>query len=394
MIKTILQFGAGNIGRSLVGFIFSELGYRIIFVEKKRKIVDLIKEKGEYQIIYREENNGSYTVRNIDAVYLDDREKVVEDIKKADVISTAVGGGNLPEIAPILFEGLKDRKDTVNILICENLKNSSEFLKRQIDRYGKIDYSRVGLIETSIAKMVPDVPAEERIRDPLISWAERYSTVYINEDGIRGEFVKTPYLIPVKNFEAYYNRKIYVSNMSHTLSSIIGFINGFKHIAEALLDKNILSFVKGAVAESEEALRIKYPFMYERDGDIHYSEDFLRRLKNPFLMDTVYRGGRDIQRKLLPGERLVGPTVLYYKKLKKVPKRLAKGIAAAFYFEAPGPEGKPFEKDVQLRKRMENEGIENVLEEITGINPDTKLGEIIIREYKKGRENFLSKNLL
>ena len=48
MIKTILQFGAGNIGRSLVGFIFSELGYRIIFVEKKRKIVDLIKEKGEY----------------------------------------------------------------------------------------------------------------------------------------------------------------------------------------------------------------------------------------------------------------------------------------------------------------------------------------------------------
>ena len=393
MAKTVLQFGAGNIGRSLVGFIFSELGYRIIFVEKREEIVDLINENKSYKIVYREEKNGAYTVRNIAAISLSNRRGVIDAIAKADFISTAVGVNNLPEIAPLLYEGLKERGDIINILICENLKNSSKFLKREIERYGKLDYDKVGLIETSIAKMVPDVPEDVRRKDPLVSWAEKYSTVYVNADGIRGDFIKTPYLIPVSNFEAYYNRKIYISNMSHTLSSVIGFLNGYKYIAEGLADKNIFNFVKRAVDESEKALKVKYSFMYESEEDKKYSEDFLRRLKNPLLMDTVYRGGRDIQRKLAQGERLLGPAMLYYEEFGRIPKTLAKGIAAAFYFEALGPNGKPYEKDVQLRKRLNSEGIEVVLEDITNISPKSEFGLFIVEEYNKGKSNFLSENL-
>ena len=394
MTKIIVQFGAGNIGRSLVGFIFSKLGYRIVFVEKRGDIVDLINKKEKYKIEYRESSNGSYEVHRVEAVNLDDREKVIDLITRADAISTAVGAVNLPGLAGILCEGLKERKDTVNILICENLKNSSEFLRREIEKYGKLDFNRVGFVSTSIAKMVPDVPEDVKKEDPLASWAEKYSTVYVNSVGIRGDFVKSEYLIPVNNFEAYYDRKIYVCNMAHTLSSVIGFINGYRYIAESLSDERIFQFIKQAVSESEEAFKVKYPFMFETDEDIHYSENFLKRLKNPFLMDSVYRGGRDIQRKLSPGERLVGPTDLFYGTFKKVPQTLAKGIAASFYFKAPGADGKPYEKDLFLQKRIESEGIERVLKDVTRIDPESDLGALIIKEYKKGKENFLSENLL
>ena len=393
MSKVILQFGAGNIGRSLVGFIFSELGYRIIFVEKRGEIVDLINKRGEYKIIYREKGNGTYLVKNISAISLDNKNEVINAIKEADFISTAVGAVNLSEVAPLLYEGLKERKDNINILICENLKKSSEFLKNEIIKHGELDFSKIGLIETSIAKMVPDVPENVKKDDPLLSWAEKYSIVYVNADGIKGEFVESPYLIPVKNFEAYYNRKIYISNLSHTLSSVIGYLNGYKYIAQGLADERIFKFVEGAVKESEKALKVKYPFMYKSDEDKNYSKDFLRRLKNPLLEDTVYRGGKDIQRKLSPGERLIGPVELYFNLFNDVPKNLVKGVAASFYFVAPGPDGKPYEKDVILQKKIAEEGIENILSEVTGIGHDSELGIAIIKEFKKGKDSFLSKNL-
>jgi len=394
MSKIIVQFGAGNIGRSLVGFIFSELGYRIVFVEKRSDIVELLNQKGEYKIVYRENENGTYMVRNVSSVNLENREKVIEIVRTANFISTAVGAVNLSGLAGLLYGGLKGREDEVNILICENLKNSSDYLKKEIEKFGDLDFNRVGLIESSIAKMVPDVPEDAKKEDPLVSWAEKYSTVYVSANGIRGDFVKSERLVPVSNFEAYYNRKIYISNMAHTLSSVLGFINGYKHIAEALSDERISKFIKQAVRESENALKLKYPFMYKKEEDIHYSEDFLKRLKNPFLMDTVYRGGRDIQRKLAPGERLVGPTVLYYQTFKNVPENLAKGIAASLYFEAPGPDGKPYEKDILLKKRVLSESIEKVFEDITKIDSKSRLGEYIIKEYKKGKKNFLSEKLL
>lgn len=389
MENTVVQFGAGNIGRSLVGFIFSELGFNIIFIDKNRELVDLLNRAGEYRIEYREEENGSYHVKNVSAIYTDDFEKVAEAVASAVVVSTAVGVNNLPDIAPLIYSGIKMRKDVLNILICENLKNSADFLRSELDKSGKIDYGIVGLIETSIAKMVPDVPTDVREKNPLVSWAERYSTVYINRAEIRGEFVKSPYLIPVDNFEAYYLRKLYISNMSHTLSSVIGYLNGYRYIADSLFNKSIFHFVERAVHESESALKRKYPFLFETDEGKNYSKDFLKRLMNRMLMDTVYRGGRDIQRKLSSNERLVGPATLYYNLFNRIPENLVRGIAAAFYFDAPGPDGSPFENDIKLKTRIKEDGIESVMSDITRITPDSKLGSAILKEYSRGRSNFL-----
>jgi len=44
-MKRIVQFGAGNIGRSFIGQLFSQSGYEVIFVDVQESLTRLINEK-------------------------------------------------------------------------------------------------------------------------------------------------------------------------------------------------------------------------------------------------------------------------------------------------------------------------------------------------------------
>ncbi len=50
-MKTIVQFGAGNIGRSLVGQLFSQAGHKVIFIDAVDRIVEAINTKGRYDVV-------------------------------------------------------------------------------------------------------------------------------------------------------------------------------------------------------------------------------------------------------------------------------------------------------------------------------------------------------
>jgi len=393
-MKTIMQFGAGNIGRSMVGYIFHELGYKILFVEKDHGLINEIRKRKSYTIEIREMPLKRYEIDNIDCISVDDKDSVVETIAKADIISTAVGAKNLPLLFPVIKEGLSKREKQVNIIICENVKSSSSIFEEGLKSCGFTDFNRVGLIDTSIEKIVPNVLGEIKEKDPLLTWAESYNIVRLNKEKIKDYFPLSPYLVPVFHFNSYYNRKIYIANLSHTLSSVIGFLNGYFYIADALKNKEIYTFIKNAATESITAVEKKYPFLFEEEKKEDYLDNFLQRLKNPLLMDTVFRGGRDISRKLRREERLVGPALLYMDRFQKLPVYLIKGIAASFYFEAKDENGNVYEKDRELQLKIESNGIEKVLEYITGIKTKDKLGKEIIKEYKKGKKNFLKENLL
>lgn len=41
--KRIIQFGAGNIGRSFIGQLFSRSGYEVVFVDINKKLNNKIK---------------------------------------------------------------------------------------------------------------------------------------------------------------------------------------------------------------------------------------------------------------------------------------------------------------------------------------------------------------
>ena len=43
--KTFVQFGAGNIGRSFIGRLFAEAGYRVVFIDVVSPLVSPVNQR-------------------------------------------------------------------------------------------------------------------------------------------------------------------------------------------------------------------------------------------------------------------------------------------------------------------------------------------------------------
>jgi mannitol-1-phosphate 5-dehydrogenase len=392
-MKTLVQFGAGNIGRSLVGYLFAQLGYRIVFVETNPTLVAAINTRGRYTVEIREEPLERHTIEPVEAVSSDDQARVTELVAEADLLATAVGAPYLPDLFPVFKAGLERRTAPVNILICENVKHAAQVVEDGLRGLGFQDFARVGLVDSSIEKMVPNVPEAARQEDVLLTWGERYSTIHVNRGRIRGDFPVCDAIVPVDDLSAYYERKLCVANLAHTLSSVLGYLNGFPYIADALYVEAIRAFVHAAADEACRAVEQQSPSLFAAQSREAYIAQFLRRLANRMLQDTVYRGGRHIERKLKPGERLVGPTRLFQQHFQAAPPHLAKAIAAAFYFQAPDEQGAVYPQDRDFQARLQQEGIERVLPAVCDIAPDEPLGQMIMAAFRKGRDNFNAEHL-
>ena len=49
----ILIFGAGKIGRSFIGQLFSRGGYEVVFVDVNKQINDALNARGNYNVIIK-----------------------------------------------------------------------------------------------------------------------------------------------------------------------------------------------------------------------------------------------------------------------------------------------------------------------------------------------------
>jgi len=63
----------------------------------------------------------------------------------------------------------------------------------------------------------------------------------------------------------------------------------------------IRSVAKEAMWESALSLSREYPQEFDEENQRRHTDDLLRRFSNKYLGDTVYRVGRDIQRKIREG---------------------------------------------------------------------------------------------
>ncbi len=136
-MKKVVVFGAGNIGRGLLGQIFVEGGYDVVFVEVNEAIVSALNQLSSYAIRIVGEAPQELTVSPVRAVDAADVEKVADELADASMAGTAVGESNLRSIAPLFARGMKRGHDRavvelLNIITCESLPGVAEFLKRRI----------------------------------------------------------------------------------------------------------------------------------------------------------------------------------------------------------------------------------------------------------------------
>ena len=384
----LVQYGAGNIGRSLIAQLFSKNGYEVVFVDVDKNIIEALNRERRYLIQVKDENPEDIWVENVKGVDGRDTEAVINEIASADVMATAVGANALNYIYKIVAEGIKQRKSPLNIIICENLRHTSrifrENLLSQLPEGFPID-EKVGFIETTIGKMVPIMPDEVKNRDPLLVWAEAYNTLYVAKDGFIGDVPQIDGIVPRSNFDAYVDQKLFIHNLGHVITAYIGYLVEPEniHIWSAIENEIVRGIVEASMWESAHALMFEYPTEFDEQNQQIYIDDLIKRFGNAYLGDTIFRVGRDITRKLGFDERLIGAARMDLKH-RITPRYTALGIASAFMFRAMDEKGQMFDGDKKFVEEFESQGIDHILKNICGLNVNEYKELIILIKHAYG----------
>jgi mannitol-1-phosphate 5-dehydrogenase len=377
-LKKILLFGAGKIGRSFIGQVFSQGGYEVVFIDVYKPLIDALNEKGQYPVIIKSDTGDQkLIIKNIRGLYLSDQKEIFREIESASYIATAVGQANLPDIIPIIAKGIKNKlaKDLhtpTDIIIAENLRNAAGYFKEKLSVYftENVINTYIGLVETSIGKMVPIMKTEDLQTDITQVFAEPYNTLILDKKGFRNPLPEILELAPKENMKAWVDRKSFVHNLGHAAAVYYGFLNHpkLKYLYEMLADTDVENFARSAMRQSGKILQKKYPGEFS-DNDLHdHIEDLLQRFQNKNLGDTVFRVGKDLFRKLGAEDRLAGAIHLGIH--HSMPYSIIlKALVCGMHFRGKDENGQLFPDDDRFAGSFKSKGISYVLEKICAFDP-------------------------
>jgi mannitol-1-phosphate 5-dehydrogenase len=387
-----VQFGAGNIGRGFMGELFCRAGYRTVFIDVDRTLVDAINRLGAYEV-HHVTNDGDEPVRvaGISALDARDVDAVADAVARASLACTAVGARILKAVAPALARGIARRgtrrvcgrvarpgAGPLNVITCENLVGAGRLLRELVwtqlehlagdahPAFSQTEFNaHFGFVEAVVSRMVPIVPDEVRRRDPLSLRCEPYARLPVDGPAFRGPVPPIPGLEPVGNILAHQRRKLATHNMSHAVCAYLGCQAGHEFIWQAVADAAIFRVVRGAMNETGRALVSRFAFKAAEQHE--HEEDLLRRYRNRALGDQVRRVAADPLRKLGPDDRLIGSARLCLEEGVE-PVHVIMGIRAALAYDNPQDPGA-----LRLQEVFRTRPREQVLREVCGLSPDEPL---------------------
>lgn len=373
----IVIFGAGKIGRSFIGQLFGCSGYQVVFIDIDPVIIARLNEAGSYRIIIKAEQEEVITVPNVRAVSVLEREKVVEAVSTAGILAVSVGIHALEQIVPHIAGGLIERRknypeEPVDIILAENMRSAADFMKIRLIKELPAGFplkSLVGLVETSIGKMVPNILQSDLEKDPLTLYAEPYNCLILDKKAFKCPVPEVKGLCPKENIKAWVDRKAFIHNLGH---AAVAYFGNFKHpgatyIYEVLNDPKVYSFSREVMLQAATVLQSLYPEDFSLKELTDHVDDLLFRFQNKALKDTIFRVGQDRLRKLGPEDRFVGIIRLAIC-LKMNYSKILEAMAYAFYFTASGENGKRSPEEIVFCNYL-SEGLKFTLQKVCGFDP-------------------------
>lgn len=372
---SFVQIGAGNIGRSFVAQLFSRAGFEVVFIDVADDVISALNERRSYRIEVKDRMPETIHVENVRGVHGTDVEAAAQELASCVCCATAVGPNALPHIAPTLALGLIRRQEAhagpLDVIICENMRGAAQAMRSYLTPHLPPGFpldDMVGLVETSIGKMVPIMSEEERAKDPLLVFAEAYNTLICDAGGFKNPVPDVPGLEPKANMAAYVDRKSFIHNLGHALCAYLGFIEdpSLDYTWQAVEHPVIGPQVRAGMWESGRALINQYPNEFNEDNQGEHIEDLLGRFANKALGDTLHRVGRDIRRKLSHEDRVIGALLCDLRNGVE-PTVTARCAAAGMLFQKPDEHGRLFSPDEAFAAEMLPRGIDCILAEVCGL---------------------------
>jgi len=372
----IVIFGAGKIGRSFIGQLFSLGGYEVVFIDINKALIEELVRRGRYPVIVKSVKDETIWVNNVRGVSSDDHLKVAGEIASAGIMSVSAGLSNLHGIIPLIAYGLIKRyelfpNEPLDIIIAENMRDASAYFRSSLTGYLPGDYPvdrLMGLVETSIGKMVPIMLKRDTEADILQIFAEPYNTLILDKKAFKNPIPSIDGLAPKDNMKAWVDRKLYIHNLGHASAAYIGYLENpeFIYLYEVLARKKIFIAVRETMMEAARILLKIYPEEFTSVSLRDHIDDLLERFQNRALGDTIFRVGCDLRRKLGKDDRLAGAIRLGFE-LGLPYSRILYALVCATHFRAADENGMMLPDDKEFEE-VYSRGIDSVLTEICGFN--------------------------
>jgi mannitol-1-phosphate 5-dehydrogenase len=377
-MKKLIIFGAGKIGRSFIGQLFSRAGFEVVFVDIAQKMIDELNRKLEYRVQIRsDEESMEWVIRNVRGLLYEQTDEVSYEIANADFLAISVGQKGMAATCPLIAAGLKARRHQfpdrpLDLIIAENMRNADQFMKTELMRYLPDEYpidQLVGLVETSIGKMVPFMSPEDEKEDILLVYAEPYNTLIVDGMAFKNQVPQIKGLAPKNNIKAWVDRKAFIHNLGHSAAAYFGFLShpDATFIWDVLEDPEVFNKTRLTMMQSAEALLAEYPNEFTLELLTDHVDDLLHRFRNKALGDTLFRVGCDLYRKLGREDRLAG-AIRLVRKHNLPSSGIREALEAGYYFRAKDLQGRLFVTDQQFDEEMKLLGQKKMMTKVSGIS--------------------------
>jgi len=372
----LVLFGAGKIGRSFIGQLFSRGGYEVVFIDVFRPVIDELNLRHNYNVVIKSDVETVINIQNVRGVFGGDAEQVIDEIATTRIVAVSVGQNGLKSIIPLIAKGIIRRFETVgatplDIIIAENLRNAAEFMSQELKENLPEGYpleERVGLVETSIGKMVPIMLKKDMEEDILQVFAEPYNTLILDKRAFKNPIPEIEGLAPKENMKAWVDRKLFIHNLGHATAVYLGYLAhpDATYLNEVLSDSQLKAIVRKTMLQAADILLAKYPDEFSIESLTEHIDDLLRRFQNKALGDTLFRVGCDLQRKLSAEDRLAGAIHLAFE--MNLPYDLIlKALVGGCHFGATDEAGNRLPSDLEFDK-IYAKGIKEVLTSVCGFD--------------------------
>jgi len=385
-MKKLVLFGAGKIGRSFIGQLFATSGFEVVFVDISEPVIRELNRLNEYRVVIKSSQPDLIiNVGNVRGILASELDKVAEELSVCDIAAISVGQKGLPQAINTLAKGLilrqkRSGNKPLDVILAENMHNADKYAKDILISIVGSEYpvdDLVGLIETSIGKMVPIMPKEEQENDPLLVYAEPYNTLILDKKAFKNLIPDVKGLAPKDNMKAWVDRKSHIHNFGHAAAAYAGFLAdpSVQFMAEILKIHNVKKFTRSAMLQSANVLLKKYPGEFTILELTEHIDDLLGRFENHALGDTVFRVGCDLKRKLYRDDRILGPLIDGIQTKSPVDKILM-AFSYGLQFLAKDENGNVFPGDDYFSKAISEKGLPFVLTSLCGLIPTEDQGII------------------
>lgn len=385
-MRKAVHFGAGSIGRGFIGERLHASGYEVVFADVNEELIDMINEDQGYDLQLINHDLQPLHIDHVCALStINDKEQLLWELAHCDVITTSVWPNNLPKIAPMICEGLllrqRLKKDSVQVLACENAIFASTMLKEEVLKLAKDDVEQIQqsavFVNTAIARMVID---GEENGHKFVKIADDYELVIAENELLDRTEHPIEGGLYTSHLQKYIERKLFIVNSAHCIGGYFGWLYHKRYVRECFEDKAICNRVEKAMQEAADLIALKHGFAKEElEAFIDYT---IRRYITPGVYDDITRVCRSPIRKIAANDRLVLPIVECARN-GLANTALCEGLAAAYLYRNQGEA-----QAVEIQEYIATHGIREAVAHYSVLDENPALIDKVVAAYYHIKEEI------